>query len=51
LGDVGRAKHRPLQALQSLVDFLVAAGAGHRLAQGLELGLGAVDACGLGGDQ
>ena len=48
LGDVCRAEHRPPEGLKLLVEIGIAGGAGHGLAQGLEFGLGALDAGGLG---
>ncbi len=48
LGDVGRAEHRAAELLELLVEIGVAGGTGHDLAQGLELGLGALDAGCLG---
>lgn len=49
LGDVGRAKHRAAELLELHVEIGIAGGAaGHRLAQRLELGLGALEAGGLG---
>ena len=48
LGDVGGTEHLALKFLELLVEIGVAGGAGHGLAQGLEFGLGALDAGGLG---
>jgi len=48
LGDIGWTKHGPLEFLELLVESGVAGGAGHGLAQGLEFGLSALEAGGLG---